>query len=218
FEPGYQQWPIVQSSHTINHRDLSVNTKVVDRFKRLCDNDDLEALRHINLALILLMNLFQHMIRCAANQSPQGIDYRRVLPRRSVPYTTWLNPSSKSLPSQIGLKRQTWWELDSGTMVLEGYYAPRWWGNGNLQLDASMTMTLSRGQNPDEFSGTGQDGVGAFNIIGSVDGAFVTFHKHYQGWSWQYSGILLPWALVGIWQRPGSTGNPNGYFCLWLVE
>src|SRR5262245_16249756 len=90
FELGYQQWPMIHSRQIVIRAVLSVNTMGPDLFKRLCRSDNPRALRYVNQALILLMTMFQDMIRCAANQSPQGIDYRRVLPRRSVPDTTWL--------------------------------------------------------------------------------------------------------------------------------
>ncbi|KIO34408.1 hypothetical protein M407DRAFT_218609 [Tulasnella calospora MUT 4182] len=221
FEPGYQQWPIIYSSQTVNRRDLSVYNMVADRFKfkRLCRSGDPRALRYINQALIILMALFKNMIWCVANQSPQGIDYRRALPRRCLPDTTWLTTSAKNFLPWIGPQGQSWWSLDTGPMILEGYYAYHSSATGGSPLDAPMTMTLLRGQNSDEFRGTGQDGVGDFSINGTVDGAVVTFHKRYQPWlSWQYSGILLPWALAGVWQRPESSGNPDGNFCLWLVE
>ncbi|KAG8905084.1 hypothetical protein FRC01_008485, partial [Tulasnella sp. 417] len=215
FEPGYQQWPIIHSRQIVIRGAWST-TMGATRFQRLYSRKDPRALRYVNQALILLMTMFQDMIRCAANQSPQGIDYRRVRPRRSVPDTTWLNTSPKSFLPWIGLG-QPWWELDNSPMVLEGYNAYRLWGNVNLQLN-SMTMTLSRGQNPDEVRGTGQDGMGPFNVNGTVDGAVVTLHKRYPGQSWKYRGILLPWALVGVWQGPGGIGTPDGDFCLWLVE
>lgn len=218
FEPGYQQWPIVYSRQVAPRRDLSVNNLLAEHLKGLCESDDPGALRYVNQALILFMGLFRDMIRSVANQSPQGTDYRRVLPRRSLPSTTWFTTSPESFLPWIGPQGQSWWTLDNGTMVLQGYYAHNSFVFDNWPLEASMTMTLSRGQKSNEFRGTGQDGVGSFRINGTVDGAVVTFLKQYQGWRWQYSGIILPWALVGIWQRPESNGTPNGDFCLWLVE
>ncbi|KAG8981228.1 hypothetical protein FRC05_004130, partial [Tulasnella sp. 425] len=195
-----------------------VNHMVAQNLKDFCRNDDPRALRFVNRALDLFMTLLQDMIRCAAEQSPQGIDYRRVFPRRTVPDTTWLTTSPKGFPLWIRPQGRSWWSLDGVTMRLEGYYAYRFFANDDTPLDAPMTMTLSRDKEPNAFRGTGHDGVGSFEINGTVDGAVVTFYKNYLGLSWQYSGILLPWALVGVWHSPGEYGFPDGDFCLWLVE
>ncbi|KAG9046183.1 hypothetical protein FS837_004895 [Tulasnella sp. UAMH 9824] len=222
FEPGYQQWPIIYSRRVAQRRDFSINNLVTEHLKGLFNSDDPGALRYVNLALILFMALLRDMIRSAANQSPQGIDYRRVFPQRSLPNTTWFATSSESSLPWIGPQGQSWWTSNNGTMVLQGYYAHRFLIFGDWPLEASMTMTLSRRQNSDEFRGEGQDGAGSFTITGTSEGAVVSFFKQYQGWRWVYSGILLPWALVGIWETPGNNGNPNenpnGDFCLWLVE
>lgn len=67
--------------------------------------------------------------------------------------------------------------------------------------------------------GEGEDFDGPLEIEGDTDGLVVRFVKSYhEGERWQYSGILLPWALVGVRRLTEAEMEPDDVFSLWPAE
>lgn len=82
-----------------------------------------------------------------------------------------------------------------------------------------MKINILRGIQSNEFTGEGEDANGPFEIEGDTDGLVVTFVKSYhEGHRWQYSGILLPWALVGVCRVTEVEIEPDDVFSLWPAE
>ncbi|KAF9061738.1 hypothetical protein BDP27DRAFT_324129 [Rhodocollybia butyracea] len=84
-----------------------------------------------------------------------------------------------------------------------GYYT--YGPNRHCDNPMSLTLSLSRvdglPHHTHELSGNGVDRVGPFTIQGTVDeqseGTFC-FVKQYRAFGWEYTGMILPYGLVGI--------------------
>ncbi|KAG8985970.1 hypothetical protein FRB90_004329, partial [Tulasnella sp. 427] len=217
-QAGYQPWPVVYSYQVISREGLSVNNYAVETLKAFCTARDFQAYLYINQALDVFIEALQEIVHRAAGQMPSHASYRRISPKLTIPDTAWLRNCTGLIPwmGPEGGPGPSWESLREQSITLEGYYS---YGSflEDDEIDNSTRMTIRAGDQPYQFVGTGHDNAGDFSIKGKIDGVFATFNKHYEGWTWQYSGIILLWALVGIWQSPGDGGLPEGTFCLWPI-
>ena len=70
------------------------------------------------------------------------------------------------------------------------------------------------------LSTRGIDSVGAFTLVGKVDcgsGRFGFVKQYINSHSWQWSGVMTPFGMVGKWYGEGTTYG-TGWFWLWKAE
>ena len=129
-------------------------------------------------------------------------------PPLSGVHRNWLSPSSFPLSS-----------LKPSATSWTGYYSLPM--GGKLRITAPMTITLMKKQGSDAssdsvvvFEGTGLDAIEAFCLTGTIsEGGVVRASKSYEnGPQWNWNGMVLPWALVGIWGNKNSWG---GWWWIW---
>lgn len=102
-----------------------------------------------------------------------------------------------------------------------GYYSTPM--GGKLRITAPMTITLTRMPTSEAsrdviaFEGTGIDAIRAFRLTGTISKEGIVFatkvYEHGPKWNW--NGMVLPWALVGIWGNKNSWG---GWWWIWPAD
>ncbi len=105
-----------------------------------------------------------------------------------------------------------WWS--SAQIELIGFYACN--RPEHLPYAIGSTTFIIRPLDG-RITGSGNDGPGPFTIDGKYNGPRVIFTKRYPTWQWDYSGLLLPWGLVGVWGRRAG-GYPRGSFWVWTND
>jgi len=127
-------------------------------------------------------------------------------PQHLIPLSIWIGANVDRPLTEHDLN---WWS--SPQIELVGFYARN--PLPNLPTEIGSTTFLIR-RLDGRITGSGSDGPGPFTIEGKYDGPRVIFTKRYPTWQWDYSGLLFPWGLAGVWgQRDG--GQPQGSFWVW---
>ncbi|KAF9066675.1 hypothetical protein BDP27DRAFT_992053 [Rhodocollybia butyracea] len=94
-----------------------------------------------------------------------------------------------------------------------GYYTYGERCDEPMSLTLSLSPVRSKPDHTHELSGKGVDGIGPFTIQGIVnersEGTFY-FLKQYQSFGWDYTGMVLPYGLVGHYS--------SGAFWLWIRD
>jgi hypothetical protein len=69
--------------------------------------------------------------------------------------------------------------------------------------------------------GRGTDFRGEFTLLGEMgadDGKLILGKRYINGDSWQYSGVMTPFGIVGKWYGRSSTDVAGGLFWLWKAK
>lgn len=136
----------------------------------------------------------------------------RYSPKVSAIQRNWLLPSAFPLSA-----------IEDGRQWVGYYTEPPEGGHLRLSLRSPMYLTFSRNVTEecsgDEilFSASGSDSVGSFRISGTITckmGHVSATKKYNNAHSWDYHGVVLPWALVGVWGR-GQFNSWGGWWWLW---